>query len=359
MANMPSETQTTDVLLKAVVRQDEQAVRQILANMRQNKTQWSEIRFRKTGDTALHVAARTSSMSIVRMLVEFCHSNEDERTNCETCHRLIEVGNNMGKRCLHEAAQICCVPIVEYLLRQGACVDPLKAADWTPLMLACCKGGLSASDSVRLLLENGANPLLKNKDGWTSLHLATRTGWVDTVRLLLQYNSEIVASPSCNGRTPLHIASLHGHTVVVEELLKAGSPVDPVDSCGLTPLHEAVRGGHIPIICILEQQGANIRKIDAMGLSCLHFAAQTGRSKVIEFLMVEYCMYVDQPSEIDKLTALHCAVRAGQTNCVKTLLSFGAQPDKRDAKGRTAQDFCSGYTSEEIENLLLSRMGPL
>ncbi len=41
----------------------------------------------------------------------------------------------------------------------------------TPLMLACTKDDV---ETVRLLVENGASLSLRNKDGWTSFHIACR-----------------------------------------------------------------------------------------------------------------------------------------------------------------------------------------
>ncbi|GLH09624.1 Inversin [Gryllus bimaculatus] len=74
--------------------------------------------------------------------------------------------------------------------------------------------------------------------------------------------------------------------------------------------------------------------------------------RVVEFLLVECRMFVDAPSKVERLTALQCAVRAGNVDCVRTLLAFGADPRRCDARGRTAEDFFSGLNNEEIEALL-------
>lgn len=85
----------------------------------------------------------------------------------------------------------------------GVEIDALKRADWTPLMLACTKNN---ENVVRDLVENGANLLLQNKDGWTSFHLACREGDVSIVSYLLSVNPEVWKTSSKNGRTPLHTA---------------------------------------------------------------------------------------------------------------------------------------------------------
>jgi hypothetical protein len=44
------------------------------------------------------------------------------------------------------------------------------------------------------------------------------------------------------GRTPLHVAALNGHSSCVVLLLKKGQPVDASDKRGQTPLHLAGAG---------------------------------------------------------------------------------------------------------------------
>ncbi|EDL08034.1 ankyrin repeat domain 16, isoform CRA_b, partial [Mus musculus] len=112
------------------------------------------------GDTLLHCAARHGRQDILAYLVEAWSMD-------------IEATNRDYKRPLHEAASMGHRDCVRYLLGRGAVVDSLKKADWTPLMMACTRKNL---DVIQDLVEHGANPLLKNKDGWNSFHIASREG---------------------------------------------------------------------------------------------------------------------------------------------------------------------------------------
>lgn len=89
---------------------------------------------------------------------------------------------------------------------EGADVDALKRADWTPLMLACTKTGSDAYKCIVALLEAKANPLLRNKDGWTSLHLVCRSGDENAFDLLVNKFVERIDDRSNNGRSVMHIA---------------------------------------------------------------------------------------------------------------------------------------------------------
>lgn len=117
---------------------------------------WRNIYHKKSGDTALHIAARIGCVEILRYLkddADFEQSNFD------------------GKRPIHEAAQYGQLECLQFLIKIAVKIDCLKRADWTPLMLACTKNNL---EIIQYLIEAGADPKLRNKDGWNSFHIACR-----------------------------------------------------------------------------------------------------------------------------------------------------------------------------------------
>ena len=71
----------------------------------------------------------------------------------------------------------------------------------TALHISAANG---ADDVVRLLLENGASPNVKDLNGNTPLHLAACSGYIPIVTLLLHYGGNISATDA-NGKTPLHL----------------------------------------------------------------------------------------------------------------------------------------------------------
>lgn len=74
-------------------------------------------------------------------------------------------------------------------------------------MLVCTKLGSAALETVHVLLDHKADPHITNKDGWTAVHIACRTGHYDIVKLLLDSFPALANIRSNNGRYPLHIAS--------------------------------------------------------------------------------------------------------------------------------------------------------
>ncbi|XP_013875600.1 ankyrin repeat domain-containing protein 16 isoform X2 [Austrofundulus limnaeus] len=295
--------------------------------------------FGRSGDTLLHYAARHGHLDVVEYLVEQLGAD-------------VEVCNNDYKRPLHEAASMGHKDCVSYLLRKGAAVDSLKKADWTPLMMACTRRNLGV---IQELLDHGADPALRNKDGWNSFHVACREGDPLIVERLLLTSPDTWRTESKTGRTPLHTAALHGCQEVVRILLdRCGYSPDSRDSCGATPFMDAVRNGHLPVArLLLDKHQASPVAADRLGAQPVHQVAVTGQEEALRFLVQDQGVDVNQKATELQLTALHYAAKEGHTSMITTLLQLGADLQVRDKKGRTALHMaCIGQHAKTARTLL-------
>ncbi|XP_056878470.1 ankyrin repeat domain-containing protein 16 isoform X2 [Takifugu flavidus] len=251
--------------------------------------------FGSAGDTLLHYASRMGHLDTVEYLIKEVGVD-------------VEVYNNDYKRPLHEAASMSHRDCVSYLLREGAEVDSLKKADWTPLMMACTRSSLAV---IQDLLSHKADPALRNKDGWTAFHIACRKGDPLVVGYLLTVAPDIWRTESKTCRTPLHTAAMHGCEEVVRILLeRCGYVPDSPDSCGVTPFMDAIRSGHISVARTLrEKHQASPTATDLLGAQPLHQAAVTGQQAALRFLVQELDVDVNQRVENTHLTALHYAAK--------------------------------------------------
>ncbi|XP_013369122.1 PREDICTED: ankyrin repeat domain-containing protein 16 isoform X3 [Chinchilla lanigera] len=289
------------------------------------------------GDTLLHCAARHGRRDTLAYLVEAWGMD-------------IEAANRDYKRPLHEAAAMGHRDCVCYLLDRGASVDCLKkadclsqnevpafekvliswesetrkraggAAEWytepklvlvgfrTPLMMACTRKNLEV---IQDLVEHGANPLLKNKDGWNSFHIASREGDPLILQYLLTVCPDAWKTESKIRRTPLHTAAMHGCLEAVKVLLtRCQYEPDCKDSCGITPFMDAIQCGHIDIArLLLETHEACPSAEDNLGAQALHRAAVTGQDEAIQFLVSDLGINVDVRAATTHLTALHYAAK--------------------------------------------------
>ncbi|XP_030744927.1 ankyrin repeat domain-containing protein 16 isoform X3 [Echinops telfairi] len=281
------------------------------------------------GDTLLHCAARQGHLDILAYLVEVWEMD-------------IEATNRDYKRPLHEAASQGHRDCVCYLLGRGAAVDCLKKADWTPLMMACTRNNIGV---IQDLVERGANPLLKNKDGWNSFHIASREGDPLILQYLLSVSPTAWKTESRILRTPLHTAAMHGCLEAVKVLLKRCQyEPDCRDKCGVTPFMDAIQCGHINVArLLLESHKACALAQDALGAQAVHRAAVTGQNETIRFLVSDLGVDVDTRATSTHLTALHCAAKEGHTSTVQTLLSLGADINSKDKRHRSALHLaCAG-----------------
>ena len=99
--------------------------------------------------------------------------------------------------------------MAEYLVKAGAAVNAparneLKAA---PLQSAAAGGHARIVD---MLLQNGADPNVREQGGYTPLHAAAQNGDMATIRTLIYAGADLALKGN-NGQTPLDLALEAGH----------------------------------------------------------------------------------------------------------------------------------------------------
>ncbi|KAK5865574.1 hypothetical protein PBY51_019837 [Eleginops maclovinus] len=115
---------------------------------------------------------------------------------------------------LTRAAATGSTAAVEDLLRAGAEVNSVNSLGHTALQVMM----MGSSPIAQLLLRHGADPAVRDRStGSSPLHDAARTGFVDTVRLLVQNRADPQALDN-NNNQPIDLAWQHGHTEVVDYL---------------------------------------------------------------------------------------------------------------------------------------------
>ncbi|XP_053482193.1 BRCA1-associated RING domain protein 1 isoform X2 [Ictalurus furcatus] len=105
----------------------------------------------------------------------------------------------------------------------------------TPLHLAAIKGDV---EMTKALLEQGADPNLKDHAGWTPLHEACNLGHVGVVEVLLQQGA-LINTPGYENDSPLHDTVRNGHASVAKLLLQHGASTTVLNIFGLRPVDYA------------------------------------------------------------------------------------------------------------------------
>ncbi len=110
----------------------------------------------------------------------------------------------------------------------------------------------------KILLEDGADANISDKQRWTALHWASSRGSGVMVETLLEYRVDINAR-DFSGWTPLFWAAIKGHEQIVRRLLEKNADHLLVDSNGWTCLHWAASKGNSSITQVLLDHHANFK----------------------------------------------------------------------------------------------------
>ncbi|KAM4578005.1 ankyrin repeat domain-containing protein 39 isoform 2-T2 [Fundulus diaphanus] len=103
---------------------------------------------------------------------------------------------------------------------------------------------------VKLLVQKGVDPNMRDAAGYTALHYGSRSGHLAVCTFLLE--SGVCPSPQTpGGATPLHRAAYCGHLDVVRLLLQHGADLTLCDDDGANPLHKAAERGHADVCQLL------------------------------------------------------------------------------------------------------------
>ncbi|XP_040185396.1 ankyrin repeat domain-containing protein 27 isoform X2 [Rana temporaria] len=157
---------------------------------------------------------------------------------------------------------------------------------------------------------------------------------------------------SRDGFTPVHITSLHGHTLLLSLLLKHGAQVDAKNANRAIPLHLACHKGHLDVVKILMEYSTGKNKRDMHGNTPLMYACM-GNHLEIASVLLEHGASVDL-CNVKGNTALHESVRRNHEGLVKLLLFYGAAVDIRNKRQYSPLDYAKENT--KIKQFLLSAL---
>lgn len=153
------------------------------------------------GEHGLILAIREPSPKVIKVLLDWPKVHIEARTAqdesplmlaalkgmTELCQQLIAKGadvNKPGWAPLHYAATNGHLAAMALLLEQFAYIDAASPNGTTPLMMAASYG---TEPAVKLLLEAGADPLLKNSQGLSAIDFAQRANREDSVQTIAAF----------------------------------------------------------------------------------------------------------------------------------------------------------------------------
>ncbi|OMP81806.1 Ankyrin-2 [Diplodia seriata] len=254
--------------------------------------------------------------------------------------KTIDACDNMGHSCLYWACRLGADPVVAALVDRYEVIDePLldhqrpdgSTFNTPPLLLAAFHGNM---DTVRMLIQKGANPFVEGTDGWQLHHVAMFCGYpslLDVLETVNGFNFETsitfylhVSNPpqKLNNARALHLAaSFKPNTVPLEWLLSNARDLDldPKTDCGNTPLHIACVQANLEACKLLVTAGASQYEADKDGGTPLHYACLGGSLDICQYLLSHQGILANA-NEQAPVSPVEIASQRGDMDMVKVLL---------------------------------------
>lgn len=205
----------------------------------------------------------------------------------------IDSRDEQGDSALHAAASAGARNAADFLLNRGLAIDVTGSNKRTPLMAAVL-GKQTAM--VRWLLRQGADPRLKDKDGYAPLMLAVREGASGAVAELAPYHRDSLDSA-------ILLAALVGQAEAIDTLTNYGASVYARMEDGRTPLMIAAENGHKGAVELLLDIGASRFSTNTEGRNAADLAHAAGHPEIAAIITRDPLpqeLVLESPDEIAK-----------------------------------------------------------
>jgi uncharacterized protein len=155
---------------------------------------------------------------------------------------------------LFETAALGTTSQLESMMTDPAALTSRTAFGWTLLHMAAFGGNAATTE---FLIKKGAaiESRAASKFRNTPLQTALLSGQYATAKILIDYGADVLIRQS-KGFTPMHEAAVNGRIDLVQLLLDHGAEINSVADNGETPLAEAMRAKHDELAAWMKAKGA-------------------------------------------------------------------------------------------------------
>lgn len=268
------------------------------------------------------IASKEAGQGLAREYADYFHQAA-ELLSRESMEQLTE----QGRAAIHMAARNGHRDMLAVMLKKGVNVnlseDSPSQPGTTPLHEACTYNHV---ETIKLLMDAGADDTLKNSKGETPAHCAVMNQkfgkeLTNEQRILILQQLKHLDIPDENGRTPFMQTSFLDLTAPKELLpvfLEKGVDLNRRDNQGMTALMlNADHYCYKDVIKLLIQAGADIQAADNEGNTALYYALQTREAGVARYLIRKGAAY-NHPNN-EGITPVQVAVENGMDTVLELM----------------------------------------
>ena len=289
----------------------------------------------KDGTTPLLLACSTGLSDAVKLLLKAkADPNIAYATGDASLHTAISAG--------------CSKEVIQEIIDSGGKVNAVNKRGRTALLLGCFYRQM---DSVKVLLEAGADPGIVDEESFSCVHAAIDGRCSkDTLQALV---SAYIDGRRKDGTNALLSACRTGQSESVIFLLKAGANVNITNADGNTCLHAAVHGNcSKALLQNIIEQGLNVNIVNKREETALRLACASAQAESVHLLLEKGAN--PNISDGDGFTSLHAAIYGYCSNeTLQEIISHNAHLDAQNTNGETALWLACAYRQQDSIRILL------
>ena len=301
-------------------------------------------------------------------IVNFLQDGRKDELEAMLNEENVNTKDKDGQSLLHIAARQNNIEEVAIFLKKGAKLDSLDSNGKTPLLVALERRNLAIA---KFLAERGANIFIVDNFGHSPFSYAKEVSLLDHI-----LNSQTITQKDASGKIAIYYAVESYDVGLAKKILSLGVPAFGLkaDENSLlkiaykdTSKKEAARMASLLLLSGAEPLNDEFKEFEkavikrnygmrfADGMTALHIVAAKNNLGFVDYLIEEGCPV--NAKNVANSTALHEAVRNGNTICVSHLLEKGADPTLTDSFGNSCLHIVMPKEKRlEIFKLLLEKV---
>ena len=242
------------------------------------------------------------------------------------------------------------VEAIKGFLAKGNKIDDQNKDGYSILHVAIRSGQAAVAEFA---LANSVDINLRSKSKKAPLHYAAQYNRIALAKLLVEAKADLTAKDK-KGRTPLDLAGGEARREMAAYLRSVGV-TSKSDEAAAKSIYVAAKIGSIAALKKHLEAGVDVNALNKHKQTALHFAASAGQLEAAA-LLLESKADVALADKYQK-TALHYSARNGRTATTMLLLENGAAVNAKDKKNKTPLDYAIAKKRAKVIELLRAKGG--